>query len=260
MMETQLDTGSTAPLIAAEALSKDFGAETVLHAVSLGISAGEVVCIIGPSGSGKTTLLRCLALLETPSKGRVAMSGTTISQPKGSRALRAAAKAVRSDIGMVFQHFNLWPHLTVIENLIEAPIRARKAARADAIAEAEVLLDKVGLSDKHDAYPSRLSGGQQQRVAIARALAMQPKVMLFDEATSALDPELKREVLLVMRSLAAEGMTMLVVTHEMGFARSVGSRIVFMDEGEIVEQGEPAAFFDTPQTERAKRFLQQLQD
>jgi ABC-type polar amino acid transport system ATPase subunit len=253
-------TAKTAPLIAAEGLSKKFGTLTVLHSVSLGVSAGEVVCIVGPSGSGKTTLLRCLALLETPSEGRVAMNGTTIAQSKGSRALKAAVKSVRSDIGMVFQHFNLWPHLTVIENLIEAPIRARKAPRDEAITEAEVLLEKVGLSDKRDSYPTRLSGGQQQRVAIARALAMRPKVMLFDEATSALDPELKREVLLVMRSLAAEGMTMLVVTHEMGFARNVGSRIVFMDAGEIVEEGAPATFFDTPQTERAKRFLQQLED
>lgn len=253
-------TTGIAPLIAAEALSKAFGVSTVLSEVSLGVLPGEVVCVIGPSGSGKTTLLRCLALLETPTKGRVAMNGFTIAETNGSRELRRSAKAVRSDIGMVFQHFNLWPHLTVIQNLIEAPIRVRKAPRDQAISQAEKLLEKVGLLDKRDAYPVRLSGGQQQRVAIARALAMQPKVMLFDEATSALDPELKREVLIVMRDLAAEGMTMLVVTHEMGFARRVGSRIVFMDAGEIVEEGAPAAFFDAPKTERAKRFLNQLQD
>jgi ABC-type polar amino acid transport system ATPase subunit len=255
-----MTTSATAPLIAAESLSKSFGDVRVLHDVSLAVSAGEVVCVVGPSGSGKTTLLRCLALLDEPSEGRIIMTGTTIADPEGARALRAAAKSVRSDIGMVFQHFNLWPHLTVIENLIEAPMRVRKARRAEAVAEAEALLEKVGLLDKRDAYPNRLSGGQQQRVAIARALAMRPRVMLFDEATSALDPELKREVLLVMRALAAEGMTMLVVTHEMGFARNVGSRVVFMDAGEIVEEGAPAAFFDTPKTERAQRFLQQLQD
>jgi ABC-type polar amino acid transport system ATPase subunit len=167
---------------------------------------------------------------------------------------------VRPEIGMVFQHFNLWPHRTVLENVIEAPLLVKRTPRADAIATAEALLDKVGLADKRDAYPARLSGGQQQRVAIARALAMSPKVMLFDEPTSALDPELRREVLAVMRQLAAEGMTMLVVTHEMGFARHVGSRVVFMDRGEIVEEGAPAAFFSAPKTERAQRFLQQFED
>src|SRR6056297_3350867 len=251
-----MTVGTAAPLIAAEALGKSFGTAPVL----LEVNAGEVVCVIGPSGSGKTTLLRCLALLETPSEGRVTMSGTTIAAPKASAELRKSVRSVRSDIGMVFQHFNLWPHLTVLQNLIEAPIKVRKAPKEQAITEAKALLEKVGLSDKIDAYPSRLSGGQQQRVAIARALAMRPKVMLFDEATSALDPELKREVLMVMRGLATEGMTMLVVTHEMNFARSVGSRIVFMDAGEIVEEGAPKSFFDAPETERAKRFLQQLQD
>lgn len=247
-------------LIAAERLSKDFGTTRVLKEISMSVAEGEVVCVIGPSGSGKTTLLRCFALLEQPSDGAILMGGTVIGDATGSKEVRQAAKAVRSDIGMVFQHFNLWPHMTVLENIIEAPIRARGVSRKDAEAEATVLLEKVGLSDKHNAYPSRLSGGQQQRVAIARALAMQPKVMLFDEATSALDPELKREVLIVMRALAAEGMTMLVVTHEMGFARNVGSRIVFMDQGEIVEEGAPAAFFDHPQTDRAVRFLRQFED
>ena len=171
-----------------------------------------------------------------------------------------AARAVRPDIGMVFQHFNLWPHMTVLQNVIEAPMLVRGLPRDEAIASAEALLAKVGLSDKRDVYPARLSGGQQQRVAIARALAMKPKVLLFDEPTSALDPELRREVLTVMRQLAAEGMTMLVVTHEMGFARQVGSRVVFMDHGEIVEEAPPARFFTAPATERATRFLAQLED
>lgn len=248
------------PLILAEQLSKNFGSVNVLKKISLSVDEGEVVCVIGPSGSGKTTLLRCFALLERPSDGAILMQGAVIGDGTASKEVRQAAKAVRSDIGMVFQHFNLWPHMTVLENIIEAPIRVRGATRKAAEDEAVILLEKVGLSDKQDAYPVRLSGGQQQRVAIARALAMHPKVMLFDEATSALDPELKREVLLVMRALAAEGMTMMVVTHEMGFARSVGSRIVFMDQGEIVEEGAPSAFFDEPKTDRAKRFLRQFED
>lgn len=248
------------PLISAERLCKNFGSVKVLKNISMNIEEGEVVCVIGPSGSGKTTLLRCFALLEQPTDGVIMMQGAVIGDGTGSKDVRLAAKAVRSDIGMVFQHFNLWPHMTVLENIIEAPIRVRGVSRKAAEAEAAILLEKVGLSDKHGAYPIRLSGGQQQRVAIARALAMHPKVMLFDEATSALDPELKREVLLVMRALAAEGMTMMVVTHEMGFARNVGSRIIFMDQGEIVEEGAPAAFFDEPQTDRAKRFLRQFED
>jgi ABC-type polar amino acid transport system ATPase subunit len=248
------------PIISADAISKRFGAAEVLRRVSLDVAEREVVCIIGPSGSGKTTLLRCLALLEQPSDGRIQMNGTTIGSSAPDAAERRAARAVRADIGMVFQHFNLWPHMSVLENLIEAPMRVSGRKRADAIAIAEVLLAKVGLSDKRDAYPIRLSGGQQQRVAIARALAMSPKVMLFDEATSALDPELRREVLTVMRQLASEGMTMLVVTHEMGFARQVGSRIVFMDRGEIVEEAPPTTFFTAPASERASRFLAQLED
>ncbi|NYS26119.1 amino acid ABC transporter ATP-binding protein [Rhodobacteraceae bacterium 2376] len=247
-------------MIAAEALSKSFGDVQVLSGIDLAIHPQEVVCMIGPSGSGKTTLLRCLALLETPSLGCVRMEGQIISQPDQTRAVKKAAQSMGRDIGMVFQHFNLWPHMTVLQNIIEAPVRVRKTPRAKAVAEAESLLEKVGLSDKRDVYPARLSGGQQQRVAIARALAMRPKVLLFDEATSALDPELKREVLLVMRALAGEGMTMVVVTHEMGFARNVGTRIVFMDEGAIVEEGAPRAFFETPQTDRAKRFLRQFED
>lgn len=247
-------------LICAKDLSKRFGDNLVLNSVSLAVREREVVCVVGPSGSGKTTLLRCLALLETPSGGTVEMLGKTISAQASSPEIVRAAKQVRPDIGMVFQHFNLWPHMTVLQNVIEAPILVRGAARATAISDAEALLEKVGLSDKRDAYPSRLSGGQQQRVAIARALAMNPKVMLFDEATSALDPELRNEVLMVMRRLASEGMTMLVVTHEMGFARNVGSRVVFMDHGEIVEEAAPDAFFTNPQTDRANRFLKQFED
>jgi len=249
-----------APIIAAQAISKRFGNNQVLTRVSLAVSERDVVCVVGPSGSGKTTLLRCLALLEVPSEGTVSMSGQLIATPKADAAVRRAARAVRPDIGMVFQHFNLWPHMSVIENVIEAPLRVKAMARSDAVAIAEQLLDKVGLADKRDAYPARLSGGQQQRVAIARALAMSPKVLLFDEPTSALDPELRREVLVVMRQLAREGMTMMVVTHEMNFARNVGSRLAFMDRGEIVEETVPAQFFSAPNSERAKRFLQQFED
>jgi ABC-type polar amino acid transport system ATPase subunit len=248
------------PIILAEAISKRFGDHQALTRVSLPVMERDVVCVVGPSGSGKTTLLRCLALLETPSEGRVVMQGTTISTPTQERPVKAAARAVRSDIGMVFQHFNLWPHMSVLENLIEAPLRVKNMPRAEAVAIAEKLLVKVDLLDKRDAYPARLSGGQQQRVAIARALAMSPKVLLFDEATSALDPELRREVLIVMRQLAAEGMTMLVVTHEMGFARQVGTRTVFMDRGEIVEEATGGAFFEAPKTERARRFLQLFEE
>jgi ABC-type polar amino acid transport system ATPase subunit len=249
--------GST---IAAEEVCKDFGAVEVLRRVTLPVYEREVVCIIGPSGSGKTTLLRCLALLEVPTAGRITMNGATISSPVADSAQKRAARAVRPDIGMVFQHFNLWPHMSVLQNIIEAPIQVKGMKRDAAIALAEQLLGKVGLEEKRDVYPARLSGGQQQRVAIARALAMSPKVMLFDEVTSALDPELRREVLLVMRQLAGEGMTMLVVTHEMGFARSVGTRLVFMDHGEIVEQAAPMTFFSAPGTDRARRFLMQFED
>ena len=249
-----------APIIAAEGISKRFGSHQVLTGVSLAVSERDVVCVVGPSGSGKTTLLRCLALLEEPSEGSVTMRGRVIATPKADASVRRAARAVRPDIGMVFQHFNLWPHMSVLENVIEAPIRVKAMVRSDAIAVAEQLLDKVGLGDKRDAYPARLSGGQQQRVAIARALAMSPKVLLFDEPTSALDPELRREVLVVMRQLAREGMTMMVVTHEMNFARNVGSRLAFMDHGEIVEETVPAQFFSAPRSERAKRFLQQFED
>jgi polar amino acid transport system ATP-binding protein len=251
---------ATATIITADAVSKSFGPVEVLRRVSLGVAQGEVVCVIGPSGSGKTTLLRCLALLETPSEGRILMNGVTIASPTPTAAERRAARSVRSDIGMVFQHFNLWPHMSALENIIEAPQLVRGLPRAEATAIGEELLAKVGLTDKRDTYPARLSGGQQQRVAIARALAMSPKVMLFDEPTSALDPELRREVLTVMRQLAQEGMTMLVVTHEMNFARQVGRRVVFMDRGEIVEEAPPGTFFSAPSTDRAARFLAQIED
>jgi ABC-type polar amino acid transport system ATPase subunit len=247
-------------LIASEKVSKSFGPIEVLRHVSLVVAPKDVVCVIGPSGSGKTTLLRCLALLEQPTGGTVAMNGVTIASARDSSAERRAAREVRPDIGMVFQHFNLWPHMTVLGNLIEAPLRVKRMPRPQAVAMAEALLAKVGLSDKRDVYPARLSGGQQQRVAIARALAMSPKVLLFDEPTSALDPELRQEVLMVMRQLAGEGMTMLVVTHEMGFARQVGTRVVFMDGGEIVEEAPPETFFSLPSSERAKRFISQLQN
>ena len=248
------------PIIAAEEVSKRFRAHQVLSRVSLAVGEREVVCVVGPSGSGKTTLLRCLALLEEPSEGRITMRGNVIASPDADATVRRAARAVRPDIGMVFQQFNLWPHMSVLENVIEAPLRVKEMARQDAIALGERLLEKVGLADKRDAYPARLSGGQQQRVAIARALAMSPQVLLFDEPTSALDPELRREVLVVMRQLAAEGMTMMVVTHEMSFARNVGVRVIFMDHGEIVEEAAPADFFSSPKSERARRFLQQFQD
>jgi ABC-type polar amino acid transport system ATPase subunit len=247
-------------LIAAERLGKVFGSHRVLKDIDLAITEGEVVCVIGPSGSGKTTLLRCMALLEEPAEGRVVMDGKTISARGADRSVRSAARRLRAEIGMVFQQFNLWPHMTALENVAEAPMRVRKLPRGEAMAQAATLLEKVGMAARRDAYPNRLSGGQQQRVAIARALAMSPRVLLFDEPTSALDPELRHEVLQVMRGLASEGMTMMVVTHEMGFAKRVANRVVFMDEGELVEQGPPAAFFSAPQTERAQRFLAKLED
>jgi ABC-type polar amino acid transport system ATPase subunit len=252
--------GVGVPLIAAEKVSKSFGPTEVLRHVSLSVEPKDVVCVIGPSGSGKTTLLRCLALLEQPTDGTVAMNGVTIASARDGSDERRAARDVRPDIGMVFQHFNLWPHMTVLGNLIEAPLRVKGMPRGEAVKMAEVLLAKVGLSDKRDVYPNRLSGGQQQRVAIARALAMSPKVLLFDEPTSALDPELRKEVLMVIRQLAGEGMTMLVVTHEMGFARQVGTRVVFMDGGEIVEEAPPETFFTRPSSDRARRFISQFQD
>jgi polar amino acid transport system ATP-binding protein len=232
-----------------EAVHKSFGDNHVLRGIDLAVARGEVLVIIGPSGSGKSTLLRCVNLLEPIDEGRVFFDGREITR-KG-----ADVSAVRQQIGMVFQQFNLFPHLTVMNNLTLAARRIKHRPRAEAEKRARTLLGRVGLTEKAGQHPHQLSGGQQQRVAIARALMMEPHVMLFDEVTSALDPELVGEVLIVMRDLAREGMTMLVVTHEMQFAREVGDRVVFMDEGRIVEQGEPARVLDQPQEERTKRFL-----
>ncbi|HMT16160.1 MAG TPA: amino acid ABC transporter ATP-binding protein [Ottowia sp.] len=230
-------------------LTKRFGATEVLRGIDCAIDASEVVCVIGPSGSGKSTFLRCLNGLEESSGGEVLVGEVSVHHPKTD------LDALRADIGMVFQRFNLFPHKTALENITLAPSVVRKLAPDVAHARARALLERVGLLDKIDAYPNQLSGGQQQRVAIARALAMQPRIMLFDEPTSALDPEMVGEVLAVMQSLAEEGMTMVVVTHEMGFARQVAHRVLFMDEGRLVEEGTPAELFDTPREERTRRFL-----
>ena len=241
-------------------LHKSFAGNEVLRGIDFEVSRGEVVCIIGPSGSGKSTLLRCITLLETPDHGHIYVNGHLVGfrqnrkgelVPVSQRELNRA----RAEIGMVFQQFNLWPHKTVLGNLVEAPVLVRRMPRKQAVEMAGNLLGKVGLTEKINAYPATLSGGQQQRVAIARALAMQPKVMLFDEVTSALDPELVQEVLDVMKQLANEGMTMLVVTHEMGFAREVADRVVFMDDGVVVEEGPPERIFDEPAHERTRQFL-----
>jgi len=244
-----------APMIWAEGLYKRFGTLEVLRDIALAIRKGEVVSIIGPSGSGKSTLLRCFALLEDPTAGRISMEGQVIACAPPDREVARRIRQKRPEIGMVFQNFNLWPHLNALGNVVEAPIRVKGMARAEAVDLAEALLNKVGLTDKRDEYPARLSGGQQQRVAIARALAMNPHVMLFDEVTSALDPELVQEVLGVMRQLARDGMTMLVVTHEMGFARDVCDRVIFMSDAQIVEEGPPDVIFRAPSHERTQRFL-----
>lgn len=247
------------PLMAANGIVKAFAPGTpVLSGVDVAIERGEVVSLIGPSGSGKTTLLRCMAMLETLTEGEIRVDGELVATARPNKQVLRAAKAIRPDVGMVFQQFNLWPHLSVIANVVEALVCVRRMNRDAAVACAEPLLQKVGLLDKRDVFPKRLSGGQQQRVAIARALAMAPKILLFDEPTSALDPELRQEVLTVMRDLASDGMTMLVVTHEMGFAENVCSRVIFMDAGRIVEDGNSNDFFSAPKTDRARRFLSQL--
>ena len=238
-------------MIEIENLHKSFGEAHILKGIDLSIAAQEVVVIIGPSGSGKSTLLRCMNYLEEPTEGKITVDGIELSG-------EANINKVRTEVGMVFQRFNLFPHMTVLENIILAPRKVRKMARDEAETLAHELLGKVGLADKADAYPEQLSGGQQQRVAIARALAMRPKVMLFDEPTSALDPEMVGEVLDVMRSLAESGMTMVVVTHEMGFAREVGDRLLFVDEGRIIEQGTPKEVFEHPREERTKLFLSKV--
>lgn len=241
---------------------KSFGSLEVLKDINLEVEKGEVVCIIGPSGSGKSTLLRCLNHLERISAGCIYIEDELIDERiDGKNQLKISQRKVSelcTELGMVFQRFNLFPHMTVIENVMEAPMTVRKVPKEEASVEAIKLLEKVGLADKRNEYPSRLSGGQQQRVAIARALAMKPKIMLFDEPTSALDPELVGEVLEVMKDLANEGMTMLVVTHEMGFAKEVGSRVIFMDNGEIKEEGKPEEIFSNPKNERTRAFLQKV--
>ena len=230
-------------------LRKSFGANEVLRGINLEVTRGEVVCIIGPSGSGKSTLLRCVNMLETPTSGTVTVGGIELTDPD------CDLDAARTSLGMVFQQFNLFPHMTAMENVTVALRKVLKRSRSEAELIAGEQLARVGLSEKALSYPAQLSGGQQQRVAIARALAMGPSVMLFDEATSALDPELVGDVLAVMRSLAEEGMTMLVVTHEMGFARNVADRVIFMDEGVIMEQGKPADVLGNPSVDRTKKFL-----
>lgn len=230
-------------------LHKSFGSNEVLKGISNKIEEKEVVCVIGASGSGKSTFLRCLNALEEITSGSITISGEDITNPS------IDINQMRSKVGMVFQHFNLFPHKTVLENITLGPLKVKKETKEGANERARALLDKVGLKDKEDAYPKSLSGGQKQRVAISRALAMNPEVMLFDEPTSALDPELVGEVLSVMKDLAEEGMTMVVVTHEMGFAREVGDRVIFIDEGAVVEEGPPEDIFHNPQSERLKSFL-----
>ena len=238
-------------MIDIENLHKSFGDAHILKGIDLHIKEKEVVVIIGPSGSGKSTLLRCINYLERPTSGTVSVDGIILGG-------EANINDVRKEVGMVFQRFNLFPHMTVLANIMLAPMKVRQVPKEEAEERARALLARVGLADKAESYPKQLSGGQQQRVAIARALAMKPKVMLFDEPTSALDPEMVGEVLDVMKSLAKEGMTMVIVTHEMGFAREVGDRLLFVDDGRILEQGTPEAVFEHPQEERTKNFLSKV--
>ncbi|WP_404407201.1 amino acid ABC transporter ATP-binding protein [Jeotgalibacillus malaysiensis] len=237
-------------MIKAKNIHKSFGDLEVLKGIDLEVQPSEVVVLVGVSGSGKSTLLRCFNFLEMINDGEITIDGTTVNHKKDNLS------KVRAEVGMVFQHFNLFPHKTVLENIIEAPMQVKKKKKDAAIKHAKELLAKVGLSDKADVYPNKLSGGQKQRVAIARSLAMEPKVMLFDEPTSALDPELVTEVLQVMKNLAEEGMTMVVVTHEMRFAREVADRIIMLDQGVIIESADPKTFFENPTNERTKQFIQ----
>jgi polar amino acid transport system ATP-binding protein len=249
-----------APAVELRGLVKQFGGHEVLASIDLEVMPGETVCIVGPSGSGKSTLLRCINWLERPDRGSVFLHGVRVGYRRsdGGNVLMSDRELamLRTRVGMVFQHFNLWPHMTALGNVIESPIHVLGRRRDEAVAEGERLLEKVGLADKRDVYPAFLSGGQMQRVAIARALAMRPEVLLFDEATSALDPELVGEVLAVMKDLAREGRTMIVVTHEMKFAREAASRIVFLDNGRIVEIAPAEVFFEKPASERARQFLE----
>jgi polar amino acid transport system ATP-binding protein len=246
------------PVLRIHGVTKSFSKNLVLDDISLQVNRGETVCLLGPSGSGKSTLLRCVNWLERPDHGHIYLNGDRVGLRAGGGIGMSASElaAMRGRIGMVFQHFNLWPHLTVLGNLIEAPIHVHGRPRDEVIAEAETLLERVGMIEKRDEFPARLSGGQKQRVGIARALAIKPDLLLFDEPTSALDPELVGEVVAVMKVLAAQGMTMLVVTHEMGFAREAADEIILLDHGRIVEQGAPEAFFGNPKAERTRQFLQ----
>jgi polar amino acid transport system ATP-binding protein len=255
-------TSDTSPMVQASGVHKHFGVLRVLRGIDLTVQRGEVTCLVGPSGSGKTTFLRCINHLEQITAGRLYVDGELVGYAERGGKLhelhpRVAARQ-RRDIGMVFQHFNLFPHMTALQNVIEAPLRVKKVPKVQAIESARKLLDRVGLADKEKVYPVQLSGGQQQRVAIARALAMEPKLMLFDEPTSALDPELVGEVLDAMKQLALDGMTMVVVTHEMGFAREVGDQLVFMDGGVVVESGNPREVLANPKHGRTQAFLSKV--
>lgn len=252
MTTTHTDTDRGAAAIDVQDLHKYFGANEVLKGIDFHVGHGQVVCVIGPSGSGKSTLLRCVNMLEVPTSGKIFVEGDEITDPD------ADIDKLRSRIGMVFQQFNLFPHMTVLRNLTISQEKVKGRKKAEAVAVARRNLEKVGLADREDAYPAHLSGGQQQRVAIARALSMDPDMMMFDEPTSALDPELVGDVLAVMKDLASEGMTMMVVTHEMGFAREVGNKLVFMDGGVIVEEGDPREVLGNPQHERTQAFLSKV--
>ncbi|HEY9265074.1 MAG TPA: amino acid ABC transporter ATP-binding protein [Mycobacterium sp.] len=249
-------------MVKAELVCKDFGALKVLKGITLEVQKGEVLVLVGPSGSGKSTFLRCINHLETVTAGRLYVDGDLVGYTERAGKLyekkQTDVAKQRREVGMVFQHFNLFPHRTALGNIVEAPIRVKGVKKSEAIQRGKDLLEQVGMADKADAYPAQLSGGQQQRVAIARALAMDPKLMLFDEPTSALDPELVGEVLGVMKKLASEGMTMVVVTHEMGFAREVADEVVFMDAGVVVERGDPIEVMTNPQHERTKAFLSKV--
>ena len=258
-MTSHTDASRTSGAIVVDDLRKSFGTLEVLKGVSISVAKGEVMAIIGGSGSGKSTLLRCINFLETPTKGSISFDGETVAtKSDGTASDRHQIERLRSKLGMVFQSFNLWSHMTLLENVIEAPVHVLKQPRKDAIEKAVALLDRVGLAEKADVYPANLSGGQQQRGAIARVLAIDPTAMLFDEPTSALDPELVGEVLKVIRDLAAEGRTMLLVTHEMKFAREVADTVIFLHEGVITESGPPEVIFEAPKTERLQQFLRSV--